>query len=181
MKRLFVAVAMFFSVAAVAAPQSTLIDVSSLTAAQREQIMQVVDQKKVEASVDKVDAVLTRVEQFGASAARGLVGFAKEIGAEANAFSKTPLGIVVSVVTVMHFFGSQITGMLVGTIFLFLVTPIFATLFVRAFSLKTYKYEYRPFIFGLWNRQVVVETDTRRSFEDAEVVRLFVFGLTEDF
>lgn len=175
MKKLFIACAMFLSMNAMAG-QSAVVDVSKLTKEQQIQVLQIVQEKAEEAPAKKVDAVLSRVEQFGASAARGLVGFAKEIGTEANNFAKTPLGMVVAGFTVLHFFGHEITSLIVGSFFLFIVTPIMVTLFIKSFKTKDYQYDYKPYLFGAWQRRVVTKVDSR-YMTDAEGFKTTILGL----
>ncbi len=176
MKKLLAILAMTLSLNAMASTQgNNTIDVSKLTAEQKAQVMAVVEQKKAEVPAKTVDAVLTRVEQFGASAARGLVGFAKEIGTEANNFAQTPLGMIVAGFTVLHFFGHEITSLLVGVVFSFIIAPILLTLFIRSFRCVDYTYEYKPVVFGLFNKKYVTKVE-KRYMSDAEQIRIFVLG-----
>ena len=171
MKKIFAMLVMVVSMNAFA---QNSVDISSLTPEQKAQVLSMVETKKVEAPAVVVDAVLTRVEQFSVAAARGLVGFAKEIGVEVNNFSQTPLGKVVAFVTIMHFFGSQITALLLGSVLMFIAFPFFSILTIRSLKTRDYKYSTVPVLYGLWARKVVTET-TRRDLSDAEQFRVVVY------
>lgn len=181
MKNFLALFAMLVSMNFAVAAQSTVVDVSKLTAEQQAQVLSMVQlantpQNKVVDTVDKVDKVVNRIEEFGASAARGLVGFAKEIGTEANNFAQTPLGMVVAGFTVLHFFGHEITSLLVGFVFSFVISPILLWLFVKSFQTVDHKYEYKATLFGLYNKRVIVES-VKRHMTDAEQIKSLVFGV----
>jgi hypothetical protein len=92
--------------------------------------------------------------ELGANIGTAMVSAAKELGVAANEFSQTGLGKVVTVLLVYKMFGPDLIGLAVGSIVLF------GGLFISAYILMStawasVKYEYKPMLFGLWNKRVV--------------------------
>lgn len=147
------------------------IDESNLTEDQKAQVAKIVaaQQERTNKELVAIDAVkkasnlsaTARVEtekwaELGGNMGKAAVGAAKEIGMAANEFVGTPLGKVTMAVVVYKVVGRDIIrAVLASTIMVF-----FAGMTIAMFRSKKYKnikYEFKPYLFGLWNRRVVVE------------------------
>jgi hypothetical protein len=93
---------------------------------------------------------------------------AKELGVAVNDFLRTPAGILLTV----YLFWSKLGGILIGIPFVMLVWTAFFMIWNRYRRTPT-AFEYRPVLFGLWQKQVVTDYD----YTDAgDVVSFGAFG-----
>ncbi len=158
MKRFLAALALAaMSVTAFAASSTNTVDISKLSPEQQQAVQQMVAKNESGAVLDNVDRMISQVERVSSAAAKGLITFAKEIGAEANTFAATPLGKIVTVGLIMYFAGGMITSFVLGV---FILTVLFPTaLFHLSRALRPraiYQYEFKPVFNGLFTRKVPV-------------------------
>ena len=93
---------------------------------------------------------------LGANIGSAMVSAAKEVGVAANEFSQTSLGKIVTVIIVYKVIGRDILGVVVGgAILLFGFGVLTWLLLTHRFG--EVKYEYRPMLWGMWQRRVVTE------------------------
>lgn len=92
--------------------------------------------------------------ELGGNVGKAMVGAAKEIGIAANDFASTGLGKVVTAIVVYKLVGYAMIKLLVGSFILLIGTICGWWLLTHKFGEMTY--EYKPFLFGMWQRKVVV-------------------------
>lgn len=93
---------------------------------------------------------------LGANIGTAMVSAAREVGVAANEFSQTGLGKVVTGIVVYKVMGRDILKVVFGSIVL-LFGLGGAVWVLRTKLFGEVKYEYRPMLWGLWQRQVVTE------------------------
>lgn len=160
MRYIFVVlVTMMMSFGALAA-RGDVIDISQLTPEQQQQVKQMVADGSN--PVVQATSLINRVEEFGSTAAKGIVAFAKELGVAANEFIQTPVGVMVVIGMVVFFAAGKVVGML----FTFIVAPVFMFLAIRAFRpiFSVEKSELKPVLWGLWQRRFVTERRLHSRF-----------------
>ena len=94
--------------------------------------------------------------ELGTNIGTALVATAKEIGVAANEFSQTNLGKVATVIIVYKMVGRDALGIVVGS-FIFVSGFAMAMWLVCTKSFGDMKYDYKPMLWGLWQRRVVTE------------------------
>lgn len=173
LKTTLVALAMSLSVSAFA---GQYVDTSGLTKEQNAELTLQVE--KLKAGTATPVAQVTNVSEtmrkeasmwgeLGGNVGKALVGAAKEVGVAANDFASTPLGKVVTAIVVYKLIGMAMVKLIVGSgILLFGGSIVTYLMFTRFGEVK---YEVKPYLFGLWNRKVVVE---RNEDDDALVGRM---------
>lgn len=93
---------------------------------------------------------------------------AKELGVAVNDFLRTPAGVLLTV----YLFWSKLGGILIGIPFVMLVWTAFFMIWNR-YRRTPKAFEYRPVLFGLWQKQVV--TDYRYT-DESEVLWFGALG-----
>lgn len=94
--------------------------------------------------------------ELGGNMGKAIVAAAKEIGVEANNFSQTPLGKIVTFVVLYKIVGAKIIAALAGIV-IGIAGWILGIWFIRTRHWSATKYEYIPTLFGLYNVKRVVE------------------------
>lgn len=108
---------------------------------------------------------------LGTNIGTAMVSAAKEVGVAANEFSQTGLGRIVTGIVVYKIMGRDILGVAVGSfVILFGFTIATWLLFTRRFG--EVKYEYKPMLWGLWQRRVITEY----KIDNDNTVGKFIFG-----
>jgi len=169
---------------AVPAQQNQTIDLSSLTQAQQDAIRAQVaaaaeTTQRVEATpAAQVDKILSRVEEFSAATAQGIVRFAKELGIAANEFIATPTGKLVGAGLAMYFFGGLILNKVFAVCLLIAGGVVFRKLWILVFKGDP-EYTYGEPVTALWGAWVF-RTKTlvkwrERSFHEGQVVMTIIF------
>jgi hypothetical protein len=112
---------------------------------------------------------------LGSNMGKALVGAAKEVGVAANEFAATPLGQVTVAVVVYKVIGQSVIGVLVG-VFILLAGLSVAIYLLKGQALYTrsVEYEYKPFLWGMWNRKVIKAIELEC---DAAAVKLLSAGV----
>lgn len=169
--------AMLFSVGAFA--QNA--DVRGLTDAQKAEIDLQIAKMKADAAKGitnpeaNISATIRKEAEawgeMGANMGRAVVGAAKEIGVAANEFAETPLGKVTVGVVVYKVIGKDVLGVLVGSMVLFFGGLLGAYVIVKYRWGSKFKYDYKPYLFGLWQKRVVVESYEN---DDGAIARIVV-------
>lgn len=113
--------------------------------------------------------------EMGTNMGRAVVGAAKELGIAANEFAQTPLGKVTVGVVVYKVIGEDVLSVAIGSFVLFVGVWLGIWLMTRWRLGCVVKYDYKPFLFGLWQRKVVLEIDDTRG-DIAEVAIRVIFG-----
>lgn len=113
--------------------------------------------------------------EMGTNMGRAVVGAAKELGIAANEFAQTPLGKVTVAVVVYKVIGEDVLSAVIGSFVLFVGVWLGIWLMTRWRLGCVVKYDYKPFLFGLWQRKVVLEIDDTRG-DIAEVAIRVIFG-----
>lgn len=180
LKTTLVALAMSLSVSAFAG--GSWVDTSELTKEQAAevalQVEKIKSQKTSATSPVETISATARKEasawgELGGNVGKALVGAAKEVGVAANDFASTPLGTVVTAIVVYKLIGVAMIKLIVGSgILLFGGSIVTYLMFTRFGEVK---YEVKPYLFGLWNRKVVVE---RNEDDDALSRRMLSLALT---
>jgi hypothetical protein len=160
-KLLTLTLALFVSLAAVAgtAQDATSVDVSKLTPAQKAEALKYVanlEATKADSAnlSEKAREEVGKWGELGVGMGRAAVAAAKEVGVAANEFVQTPLGKVTMAVVAYKVIGKDIIKFLVGGAIL--VTFIIVSLaFAFGVPKGKYTYEYKPVLFGLYNKRYV--------------------------
>jgi hypothetical protein len=168
----FLAVLFAMSMTMSAWAGSVTIDTSGLTPAQIEEIKAKSAAMRTEATNPATISATVRGEaaawaDLGANIGTAMVGAARQIGIAANEFSQTGLGKIVTVLIVYKIAGNDLLGVVIGSLILITawVTGLYLW-FGKIFCTVTY--DYRPMLFGLWQRRVVV---SNTCDEDAVVTK----------
>lgn len=137
----------------------TSIDVSSLTADQKAALLADVTKLKGASSDTKGISETVRGEaekwgELGTNMGKAAVGAAREVGVAANEFVSTPLGKITMGIVVYKIVGKEVvhfaTGL--GVLVFFFSLAIY---FIRKKPMSSVAYEYKPTLFGLYNKKVV--------------------------
>lgn len=181
MPRFLLALLLVFSSAAFAqtkAENITSIDVRELSPEMRLELMRQA-QKLANPSVpstaasasESVRSEMSKWGELGAGLGRATVAAAKEIGMAANDFAQTPLGKVTTAIVVYKIIGRDVLRMVVGVCML-LFTMVTAHFVLRRKDFDGAEWEYKPYLWGFWQRKVVV----RMSRQSSEWVFLHSIG-----
>lgn len=130
------------------------VDVDSLSSAERQALKLALEraEKPVEVRVRE------EAEQWavlGTNVGRAMIGAAKELGMAASEFSQTPLGTVVVAILVVKIIGGTVLHLTAGVLLAVLAVGFFW--YVHRRVLNRPVYEYRPVLWGLWNRAHLVK------------------------
>lgn len=169
LKSALMAIAMSLSVTAFAAQ----IDVSGLTKEQQAELALAAE--KMKTPVATSTSIRQEAEawgELGGNVGKALVGAAKEVGVAADSFASTNLGKVVTAIVVYKLIGMAVIKFTVGLGILLFGGAIIAYLIFTRFG--SVKYEVKPYLFGLWNRKVVVE---RNESSDDTWARLWAIAI----
>lgn len=122
-----------------------------------EQVKQLTSQEQPSNLSEKARKELSAWGELGQGMGVALVSAAKEVGVAANDFASTPLGKITVALVVYKMIGRDLTKFLVGTMILVVGWSFGLNLSLKNRRTGPAQYEYRPFLFGAWNRKVVVE------------------------
>ena len=92
--------------------------------------------------------------QIGINIGHAMVGTAKELGMAAAEFAQTPLGKTVIAIVLIKMFGNTI-GILLAALVMFTI-GLGAFWFIQRRVILIPKYEVKPFLWGFWNRKIVL-------------------------
>jgi hypothetical protein len=147
------------------------ISVENLTKKQIAELNQhVAEMKKDPSNVsEKVRSEVEAWTDLGQNIGRATVGAAKEVGMAANEFATTPLGVVTTSIVVYKLIGKDIVNFFVGASMIFVGTLIGLWCSRRRYVRQ---YEYRPVLFGLYQKKNVV---LEQVDENEEPIRIFGF------
>lgn len=161
MKKILVALSLFLSLNAFAASQNTSIDLSKLTAEQRQAITQQVND--LSAQPTNISATVRKEAEawgeLGANMGKAMVGAAREVGVAANEFSQTSLGKVVVFMVGYKIVGRDMLGVLFGVLILMFGYSLAIWIFTTK-RWSTVKYEYDPVLWGMYKKARIVEIHT---------------------
>lgn len=107
---------------------------------------------------------------LGQNIGRATVGAAKEVGMAANEFSQTPLGIVTTSIVVYKLIGKDAVHFLLGACMIFVGTLIGLWALRRRYIRQ---YEYRPVLFGLWQKKNTISEKVDGSEDNFRIVGAF--------
>ena len=176
MKIFFVAVMLLFSTLSFGANNYVATD--GLTKVQKDKIAEAINDMKTENNGGSNNPVVsisetTRKEvtawgQLGANVGTAMMAAAKELGVAASEFSQTGLGKVVTAIIVWKIMGASVLSALVG---IGLMT--FGVILLCTNILATKEYEYKPTLWGAFNRRCV------KSFEytEGQMALKFIAGI----
>jgi len=117
--------------------------------------------------------------EMGANMGRAVVGAAKEVGVAANEFAATPLGKVTVGVVVYKVIGKDVLGVVIGSLLVLFGSILGAYVLIKYRWGSSYKYDYKPFLWGMWQRKVVIETSENDEGAIARiVVGVIIIGLS---
>lgn len=164
-----------------AAAQAQTVDISSLPEDQRKSIQTQVEQSKPSEAVKASKEIIDHAREWaglGQAIASGVVGGAKELGIAANDFAKTDLGKITVAVLLWKYLGSQVVGILFGTMLLVL-GPSFGWFLVRRSKVERTSVEYVhvPWLFGAFTVKRVAKRElkvTEGSLEDHQAWQQFI-------
>lgn len=165
MKKLLIALALAICSTSPVIAQQSAVDTRGLSESQVAEIMkQVAEMKEQKGSVTNISSTVRQEAEawgeMGANMGKAMVGAAKEVGVAANEFSQTPLGKIVVFLVAYKLIGHDALSILFGALTLFVGTSLaFWLAKTNVFYGKTF--EYKPFLFGLWNRKVVSSINVR--------------------
>lgn len=169
MNKLLIAI-LFTAVAGVANAQT--IDTRGLN---KQQIAELQTQRDKMLSPEGVSASVRNEAKawadLGANIGTAMVSAAKEVGIAANEFGQTQLGKIVTGIVVYKVMGKDILGIVVGSFVMLFCFSIA----VWAMATKRFgevKYEYKPALWGLYNRRVI--TEYKLNDGSAKVLCIFV-------
>lgn len=95
--------------------------------------------------------------ELGSNMGKAMVGAAKELGVAANEFSQTNLGKITVGVVVYKLIGRDIVNFMVGMLtFIAGSLMVLYLIFTHVFA-SSVKYEFKPMLWGLYNKRSVVE------------------------
>lgn len=161
------------STAMAAAPPA--VDVSGLTAEQvADLVTKAAAMKKEPVNVSAV--VRSEAEAWGtlgANMGRAMVGAAREVGVAANDFAGTDLGKITVALVAYKLVGRDLLGVIVGSGILFAGFAVLWYLLTTK-RMGTVEYEYKPVLFGLWQKQVVKTYEISDDAILARVMACFV-------
>jgi hypothetical protein len=95
--------------------------------------------------------------EFGKNVGQALVAGAREVGAATNEFAQTPLGRVVVVSVLFKMFGGTVFKLGAALFLIVVCWGLFWYCYNRVITCP--KYEYRPFLWGFWQRRVKTATE----------------------
>ena len=146
------------------------VDVSGLSAAQIQEIQNKAKEMKStpEAVSAAVRGEVTAWAELGTGLGQAMVATAKEIGVAATEFAETPLGMIVSAIVVFKVIGGDVMLIVLGLLVPTIAVPLGAWM-IRANKWKNMKYEYKPVLWGFWQRQFLVSRDMNSS-DNGEMV-----------
>lgn len=144
------------------------LDTSGLTEQQKAEMAVQVAKLKTEKTEPANISEKVRTEaqawgDLGANMGKALVGGAKEIGVAANEFAETPLGKITIAVVVFKLMGGPMLHIIAGTIFLLFGWGLGIWMMKTMRIGVTHEYDYKPFLWGMWNRKVVVEESSESN------------------
>lgn len=93
---------------------------------------------------------------LGTNIGTALVSAAREVGVAANEFSATSLGRIVTVLIVWKIAGRDLLGVGIGSVIL-IFGLVGVTWILSTKQFGETKYEYKPVLWGLYNKKVVTE------------------------
>jgi hypothetical protein len=136
------------------------VDVSKLTPEQRIVIQQQALELQKQRTSSGTVAVEVRKEaeawgQLGQNLGIALIAAAKELGVAANEFATTPLGMVVSFIVIYKLIGGSMLGILFGVFSM--AFGIWFALYVNRRLCYDFEYEYKPVLWGMFNRRKVTK------------------------
>lgn len=143
-----------------ASAHAQTIDISKLTPDQQAALQKSAASMAPGAAVEVKNISATAREEtekwaeLGGNMGKAAVGAAREIGMAANEFVSTPLGKITMGVVVYKVIGKEIVRTVIGLGLLI----FFFTMAVVMFRSKKYKhaeYEYKPTLFGLYNKRLI--------------------------
>lgn len=148
------------------------INVENLSAKQIAELNQRVVAMKNEPSgvSEKVRSEVEAWTDLGQNIGRATVGAAKEVGMAANEFAQTPLGIVTTSIVVYKLIGKDAVHFLLGACMIFVGTLIGLWALRRRYIRQ---YEYRPVLFGIWQKKIVVGEKDDETETSIRVVGIF--------
>lgn len=174
MKTFVAFILMLFSVSVFA--QQQIVSTEGLTPEQQAAVVAQIQEMKRQQGVSLSENVRKEAEawgELGANMGRAIVGAASEVGVAANEFATTPLGKVTVALVVYKFIGQELLGIIVGIgVLLFGYSLAFYSLKFLRFPYDI-TYDHKPFLFGAWQRKVVV---SYRENDEWKVAR-FIFGI----
>lgn len=163
MNKLFVILSLCAGMSVAAAET---VDISKLTPSQRQVIEQQVEQLQPVSSQEMVKSAreeLTAWGELGANMGKATVAAAKEVGMAAGEFAQTPLGQITTAIVVYKIIGRDVIRLIIGTVLFFIVLPICLICIIHTPQRYNKTYEYKPVLFGLWNRRMLVSSSTREA------------------
>jgi len=168
-----------FSTAAMA-EESNYVETSGLTAEQKAELqLQVAKLKSGASDPAKVSENVRKEAEawgdLGSNMGKAVDSVAKEVGVAANEFAQTPLGKITVAVVVFKVIGTQAMHLIFGSLILLMgwTMSLYLLAFARFYNKDT-TYEYKPFLWGAWQRRV------RTSFNEegeATAIRLLMVGV----
>lgn len=172
MKKILTAIAL--AVGITGASFASSLDVSALSQAQVDQLKtQVREMEKPPSTSKVIRSEAAEWGELGANMGRAMISAAREVGVAANEFANTPLGKVTVALVVYKMVGKQILEVITGA-FILLVGTSLSLWFLLSRRWEEVKYEYRPVLWGLFNRKYVVSSIID---EDVVVPKLIAAGL----
>lgn len=159
------------------AEESTVVDLSKLTPEQRAAIQQQVQALGPKTGAAEVREELNEWSKVGANIGVAMVAAAKELGVAAGEFAKTPLGMTIVVVLIFKILGVTIFGLLFGAALGIVTWKVWGR--YNDMYLHRPVYEYKPYLWGFWNRRVIVSyVDNKVSDEGKHLGAISLCVLT---
>lgn len=172
---------------------SQTIDTSGLTEQQIQEIAAKAAELKaknpegaVAAAQDVSKAIRTEAGawgELGVNMGKAMVGAAKEVGVAANEFAATDFGKIVTFMVVYKYIGEEVLSIIFGS-GVMIIGTILSIWLARSLVWYSVKYEYRPVLWGLYNKKVPIEIETSEDATIAKVagsafllIMAFVVGL----
>lgn len=107
--------------------------------------------------------------ELGVNMGKAMVGAAKEVGVAANEFAATDLGKIVTFMVVYKYIGEEVLSIIFGS-GVMIIGTILSIWIARSLVWYSVKYEYRPVLWGLYNKKVPIEIETHDDATVAKVV-----------
>jgi hypothetical protein len=143
-----------------------------LTPAQKQELQIMIDRMKADNSPSTAVAIRHEAEKWGElgnNMGLALISAAKQLGMAANEFAQTPLGMVTTGIVVYKVVGQELLGVIVG-VPLALLGILIGLYVMLSNAFYDVKYDYRPFLFGLWQRKVVTEVVKNGDISTSKVI-----------
>jgi hypothetical protein len=131
------------------------VDLSGLTPEQVAQVKLQAQELRSQSTSAVIREETKAWAQMGSDLGVALVAAAKQMGIAAAEFANTPLGRFVVVVVFLKILGGKLLVTVAGVGLLALDGYFFW--YCRKRIMLTPVYEYKPYLFGLWNRRTIVK------------------------